>query len=91
MPISSNDFEKTDRKSSLLLTDFLSSNPRTAYQMDELVEMLASRGRKLAREEVERLLVLMEYGGKVESREINGATYYRYRDFSFFKPPTRPK
>ena len=91
MPISSNDFEKTDRKSSLLLMDFLSSNPLDAYGLDELLEMLASKGRRLTREEVERILVLMEYGGRVESRVINGVTYYRYRSFSFFKPPTRPK
>jgi len=91
MPISSSDFEKSDRKSSLLLMDFLSSNPLNAYGLDELVEMLASKGRKLAKEEVERILVLMEYGGRAESRVVNGVPYYRYRPFSFFKPPTRPR
>jgi hypothetical protein len=91
MPISGNDFEKSDRESSLLLMDFLRSNPLDAYGVDELVEVLASKGRKLPREAVERSLVLMEYGGNVESRAIDGVTYYRYRAFSFFKPPTRPK
>jgi len=91
MPISSNDFEKTDRESSLVLMDFLRSKPLDAYGLDELVGTLASKGRKLAREEVERLLVLMEYGGRVESRVIAGMPYYRYRSFSFFKPPTRPR
>jgi DNA-binding transcriptional ArsR family regulator len=91
MPISSNDFEKTERETSPLLLDILRSHPLNAYGLDELVEMLASMGRKLAIEEVERILALLEYGGKVESRVIDGVHYYRYREFSFFKPPIRPK
>ena len=91
MPISSSDFEKSDRKSSLLLLDFLSSNPLNAYGLDELVEMLASKGRKLAKEEVERILVLMEYGGRVESRTIAGVNYYRYHEFFGYSPPARPR
>jgi len=91
MPISSRDFERSDRKSSLVLLDFLSANPLDAYSLEELVEALASRGRKLGREEMERLLALMDYGGRVESRVVNGVTYYRHRPFSFFKPPTRPR
>jgi hypothetical protein len=91
MPISSNDFEKSERESGLLLMDFLRSNPRVAYNVDDLVEMLASMGRNEVKKEVERLLTLMEYGSRVESRVIAGVPYYRYRDFSFFKPPTKPK
>ncbi len=91
MPISSNDFEKSDREPSLLLMDFLRSNPTVAYGFDELLCMMAAKGRELPREEFERILVLLEYGGKVESRVIDGVTYYRYRDFSFFKPPPRPR
>jgi|GEM_PF-2276327 len=90
MPISSNDFEKSDRETSLLLVDFLRSNPRVAYKVDELVEMLASKGRNLAREEVERILTSLEYGRKVESKKVAGVTYYRYRKFMGFSPPTRP-
>ena len=91
MPISSNDFEKSDRDSSLLLIDFLRSNPLNAYGLDELVEMLASMGRKLAREEVERILGLLEYGGRVESKVIAGVTYYRYRESFGLISPTRPR
>jgi len=91
MPISSNDFEKSDREPSLLLMDFLRSNLRVAYGVDELVEILASMGKKLAKEEVERRLTLLEYGGKVESKKIVGVPYYRYRDVSYFRPPSRPR
>ena len=91
MPISSSDFEKSDREPSLMLMDFLRTNRRVAYGVDEMVETLASKGRKLAREDVERILVLMEYGGRVESKAIVGVTYYRYRDVSYFRPPTRPR
>jgi len=91
MPISSNDFEKTDSKSSHLLMDFLRSNRRVAYSLDELLEMLASEGKKLAKKDVERMLFLMEYGGRVESKVVSGVPYYRYLDYSFFRPPTRPR
>ena len=91
MPISSNDFEKSDRDPSIVLMDFLRTNPRVAFGMDELVGMLASVGRDLPREEVERMISLFEYGGRVESRAIAGETYYRYRGFSYSRPPTKPK
>jgi hypothetical protein len=91
MPISSGDFEKTERETSPLLLDILRSNPLNAYGRDELVDMLAAMGRKLTGDEVERILTLLEYGGKVESRVIEGVHYYRYCEFSFFKPPKRPR
>jgi hypothetical protein len=91
MPISSNDFEKSGRESSLVLMDFLRSNPLNAYGLDELVEMLASMGRKLAGEEVERILALLEYGGRVKSKKIDGMTYYKYRESFGLIPPARPR
>jgi hypothetical protein len=91
MPISSNDFEKSDRESRLLLIDFLHSNRLNAYGRDELVEMLAAMGRKLSGEEVERILALLEYGGRVESRVIDGVTYYKYRESFGLIPPTRTR
>ena len=91
MPISSNDFEKSDRETSLVLMDFLRTNRLDAYNADELVETLASMGKKLAKEEVERRLTLLEYAGEVESKKIAGMPYYRYRDTSYFRPPTRPR
>jgi hypothetical protein len=91
MPISSDDFEKSDRAPEVLLVDFFRSNPRVAYKMDELIEILASMGRNLTREEMERILVYLEYGRKIESKKIAGETYYRYHEFSFFKPPIKPR
>ena len=89
MSISSDDFEKSEREPNLVLLDFLRSNPRVAYGLDELVGVLASKGRKLAKEEVERMLDKLEYGQRVELKAVAGATYYRYRKFLGFNPPTR--
>ncbi len=90
MPISSKDFDKSDSKSNLLLTEFLRAHPLDAYSTDELVKAMASKRRKLSREELGKMLMLMEYGRKVTSRKIGGVTYYRYRQFSGYSPPTGP-
>ena len=90
MPISSKDFDKSDSKSNLMLMDFLRAHPLDAYSTDELVKAMASKRRKLSREELGKMLMLMEYGRKVTSRKIGGVTYYRYRQFSGYSPPTGP-
>ena len=87
MPISSNDFEKSERESGLLLLDFLRSNPRIAYSVDDLVETLASMDRNETKKEVEKMLTLMDYGRRVKSRKIAGVTYYRYNEFFGYSPP----
>jgi len=90
MPISSKDFDKSDSKSNLLLAEFLRAHPLEAYSIDELVKMMASKRRKLAREELHNMLMLMEYGRKVTSKKVGGVTYYRYSQFSGYSPPTGP-
>lgn len=90
MPISSSDFNKSDRESNLLLMDFLRAHPLEAYSADELAREMASQGRKLDKDELGRMLMLMEYGRKVTSRKIGGVTYYRYREFLGNTPPTGP-
>lgn len=86
MPINSTDFEKSRREISGLLIEFLRFNFYIAYTVDELVEMLASKGRKVKAEEVERLLLSREYGGRVESNIINGVLYYKYKRVLGFVP-----
>jgi len=90
MPISSKDFDKSDRESNLMLTDFLRAHPLDAYSLDELVKAMASQRRKLSREELGKMLMLMEYGRKVTSRKLGGVTYYRYREFLGYSPPSGP-
>ncbi len=90
MPISSKDFDKSDSKSNLMLMDFLRAHPLDAYSTDELVKMMASKRRKLTREELAKMLMLMEYGRKVTSKKVGGVTYYRYRQFSGYSPPAGP-
>ena len=90
MPISSRDFDKSDRESSVILMDFLRAHRLNAYSADELVKEMTSQKRKLGKEELTRMLMLMEYGRKVTSRKIGGVTYYRYREFLGNTPPTGP-
>jgi hypothetical protein len=78
MPISRSDFEKGGHDTSLLLMEFLSFNPRNAYSVDELVEMMASKGKDLTKKDVERLLSALEYGGRAESKIVDGVAYYRH-------------
>lgn len=89
MPISSRDFDKSDGKSNLMLLDFLRAHPLDAYSIDELVKAMASKRRKLSKEELGKMLMLMEYGRKITSRKVGGVTYYRYREFSGSTPPDR--
>ena len=89
MPISGSDFEESGRESSVLLIEFLRSNSRNAYNVDELGEMLASMGSNLTREEVERILVSLEYAGRVKSKIIAGVTYYRYCKVLGYRPARR--
>jgi hypothetical protein len=86
MPISSKDFDRSDRKSDLILVDFLRSHPLEAYSVDELVKLMAAQGRKLSKEELNNMLMLMEYGRKIISRKIGGTIYYRYRQYSASSP-----
>jgi hypothetical protein len=90
MPISSRDFDKSDSKSNLMLMEFLRAHPLEAYSIDELLKAMASKRRKLTREELRNMLMLMEYGRKVTSKKVGGVTYYRYRQFSGSTPPTGP-
>jgi hypothetical protein len=91
MPITSKDFDRSDRKSDLILMDFLRSRPLEAYSLDELAKEMASRGRKLGKEELGNMLMLMEYGRKITSKKIGGVTYYRYRQFAGYGPPAGAK
>jgi len=90
MPISSKDFDKSDRESNLMLMDFLRAHSLSAYSADELAKEMATLGRKLGKEELARMLMLMEYGRKITSRKVGGVTYYRYREYSGYSPPTGP-
>ena len=86
MPINSTDFERSRREISALLIEFLRFNFYIAYTVDELVEELASKGRKVKAEEVETLLFSREYGGRVQSKIIDGVPYYKYNRVRGFIP-----
>jgi len=91
MPINKPEFEKSDRETSILLMEFFRFNARTAFTLDEIVKVLASIGRNLSAEEVERILTSLEYGAGIESRMIDGVNYYRYRKVLAFVPTRKPR
>ena len=86
MPIDKVEFEKSSRETSVLLMEFFRFNARIAYTLDELAKVMASIGRKSPAEDVERTLLSLEYGGGIESREIDGVPYYRLRRVFGFTP-----
>lgn len=86
MPISSKDFDKSDLKTEIILMEFLRAHPLEAYSADELVKVMASQGRKLGKEELNNMLMLMEYGRKITSKKVGGVIYYRYHQYAAYSP-----
>jgi hypothetical protein len=86
MPISSKDFDKSGRKTEIILMEFLRAHPLEAYSADELAKEMASQGRKLGKEELNNMLMLMEYGRKITSKKIGGVIYYRYHQYAAYSP-----
>lgn len=79
MPISRKEFESGELDPSLLIIEFLSSNPDYAYSLEELVEWLASRGVNVKVEELRAILRSLEEQEKVEVKMKVGMVYYIYR------------
>jgi hypothetical protein len=86
MPISSKDFDKSDRKTEIILMEFLRAHPLEAFSAEELAKEMASQGRKLGKEELNNMLMLMEYGRKITSKKIGGVIYYRYHQYAAYSP-----
>jgi len=86
MPISRKEFESGELNLSLLIIDFLHSNPDYAYTVEELVEELVSRGTDLTAEKVQTVLSSLENRGRVEVKEIHGVIYYIYNKAMGFRP-----
>jgi hypothetical protein len=78
MPISESEFGKSSRAPSILLLEFLSSNYRNAYTLDELAHVMSEKDKNLSKQGLEKLLDALAYGGKVKLRVIDGKAYYRY-------------
>ena len=91
MPITSSDYERRSGEAFILLKEFLRPNFHIAYTLEELAEVLAAKGIKLPKDEVERVLLSLVYGGRVESKIVDGVPYYRYKKVLGFKPMTRPR
>ena len=85
MPINESEFSKSSRAPSILLLEFLSFNYRNAYSLDEIADVMSSQNNDLSKQDLERLLTALEYGGKVKSRVIDGKAYYRYSEIRGLK------
>ena len=79
MPISRREFESGELDPSLLIIEFLRSNPDNAYTMEELMEELASRGVNLTTGEMQNILDSLEKREKIEAKASIGVVYYIYR------------
>ncbi|HEY54941.1 MAG TPA: hypothetical protein G4N91_01485 [Dehalococcoidia bacterium] len=91
MPITRDDYEKRSGEAFVLLKNFLRPNFHIAYTVEELVEVLEAKGVKMSKEEAERVLTSMVYGGRLESKIVDGVTCYRYKKVLGFLPMKRPR
>ena len=62
-----------------LILGFLRANNGYAYSQSEIKEELVSRELQVESEEVQRVLTMLELGARIESKIIDGTTYYNYR------------
>jgi len=84
MPISRREFEKGEPADLMrLIMEFLRSNPLSAYSVEELREVLASKQMNLSTEEVENILSLLEALDRIKSKVVGGAKYYKYKIIGF--------
>ncbi|GEM_PF-4383443 len=83
MPINESEFNKSTRPPSILLLEFLSANYRNAYSLDELAEVMSSQD--MSKQDLEKLLDALEYGGHVKLRVIDGKTYYKHSEIGGLK------
>jgi hypothetical protein len=86
MPITSSDYEKRSGEIASLIKEFLRLHAHIAYTLDDLLEVLAANDINLSKAELERLLFPLEYGGRIESKIVDGVTYYRYNRVMGFMP-----
>jgi len=85
MPINESEFNKSSRAPSILLLEFLSANYRNAYSLDEIADAMSSKNKDLSKQDLERLLSALEYGGKVKSRVVDGKAYYKHSEIAGLK------
>lgn len=85
MPISGEQFDKTNRTPGQMLLDFLRDNEREAFSLEELVKVLSAQRCRVTAEQVGIMLDSLEYGGKVKSRVVDEMPYYRYSEVVGFK------
>ncbi len=90
MPSGRKEFESGELDPSLLLIEFLRSNPDCYYILEELIVELASRGINVKTEEMQDILQSLEKQDKVEAKTRTGVVYYIYQKLSLgFRAPGR--
>jgi hypothetical protein len=86
MPITSSDYDKGSGEAVALVKEFLRFHPHFAYTLEDLVEMLDANGVDVSKAELERLLFSLEYGGRIESKTVDGVTFFRHNRVMGFMP-----
>ncbi len=83
MPINESEFNKSSRAPTIVLLEFLKTNYRNAYSLEELADMMAPHG--LNKQELEKHLDALAYGGKVKLKVVDGKTYYKNSEIGGLK------
>ena len=79
MPIARDKFQRSKPGDPMnLIIEFLRSNSRYAYTQSEIKGELALKGIDLPAEEMQKVLTSLEALGRIESKTIEGETYYTY-------------
>ena len=87
MPIGREKFQASELSNPMnLILDFLRSNSRYAYSQSEIKGELASKGIDLSAEEMQEVLSLLGAFGRVDSKIVEGETYYAYCKVTALKP-----
>ena len=91
MPINDAKFKRNSPETVAALMEFLKPNFHIAYTLDELVAELAAKDVDVSADVLENLLDSLQYGGRIVSRTIDGATHYQYRKVRGFMPLKKMK
>ena len=78
MPISREEFEKSEADPALAILKFLRSNPDTAFSLEQLHSIVLSARIDLNIEALEEILRSLESQGKIETKKIDDVVYYIY-------------
>jgi len=79
MPINRGEFEKGELDPGFVLEEFLRDNPDYAYNVDELIVQMASKGIPLKEGDIKSVLERLETDGRIKSNIVRDKVYFIFR------------